>query len=116
MANQPFVLQLTEALTALSIPLGGGLATYAKWRKGAERDRRAREEAARIASEKAAADARKEEQNMRDKLLAGQDARIAQLTQQLVESQAETRQLQRYVEDLLREKSLGSGRQNEQAS
>jgi uncharacterized protein HemX len=109
MAGQPFIFQLTEALTALSIPLGGGLAAYAKWRKGAERDRRAREEGARIAAEKAASDARREEQNMRDRLLAEKDARITQLSEQLTEEQAETKQLQRYVEKLLSEKAQGSG-------
>lgn len=78
-----FIFQLAEALSAISIPIGGGLAAYAKWRRGAERDRRAREEAARVASERAASAARKEEQNMRDALLAAKDSQIQLLTDEL---------------------------------
>lgn len=100
--STPFVLQLVEALSALSVPLGGGIAAWVKWRKNAERDRRAREEAARIASERAAASARKDEQEMRDKLLAEKDLSNARLEAQLVAEKAENEQLHRYVEDLLR--------------
>lgn len=103
-SGQPFIFQLIESVTALSIPVGGGLAAWAKWRKGAERDRRAREEAARIASEKAASEARKQEQEMRDRLLAEKDSRINELVQRNTALETENEQLHRYVQDLLRGK------------
>lgn len=105
----PFILQLTEALSAISIPLGGGLAAYAKWRKNAERDRRAREEAARVASERAAAAARKEEQLMRDALISEKDSRIVSLTAQLDAEHAENDRLHTYIVDILRERHSGRG-------
>lgn len=100
--STPFIFQLTEAISALSIPIGGGLAAYAKWRKNAERDRRAREEAARIASERAAADVRKEAQTMLEKLLAEKDATIARLTGELSAEREESKQLHAMIEGLLK--------------
>lgn len=97
----PFVLQLIEALSALSIPVGGGLAAYAKWRSGAQRDRRAREEAARIASEKAAADVRKEAAEMLTKLLAEKDARATFLEKQNAMLQDENEKLHHTIQVLL---------------
>lgn len=104
----PFIIQLAEALSALSVPLGGGLVTYSKWRKNAERDRRAREEAARIASEKAAADARKDEQSMRDRLLAEKDSAIARLEAQLALEKTENERLHRFIENGLQRNGGGN--------
>lgn len=99
--GQPFILQLVESVTALSLPVGGGLAAWAKWRKAAERDRRAREEAARIASEKAASEARKQEQQMRDRLLSEKDVRIREQAERLAALEAENDRLQAFVQTLL---------------
>lgn len=103
----PILLQLAEAFATLSLPLGGGLAAYAKWRKSAERDRRAREEAARIASERAAAEARREEQIMRDKLLAEKDAAIGRLDSRVNTLMEENERLHRQIEDMYRNR-MGS--------
>lgn len=99
--GQPFILQLIESVTALSLPVGGGLAAWAKWRKAAERDRRAREEAARIASEKAASEARKQEQQMRDRLLLEKDVRIKEQADRLTALEDENERLQAFVQTLL---------------
>ena len=96
----PFIFQFAEALSAISIPIGGGLAAYAKWRRSAERDRRAREEAARVASEKAASAARKDEASMREQLLAEKDARIDALKEYQKEDAMELRRLRQEVEEL----------------
>jgi hypothetical protein len=100
MASQPFVQFLehaVETIVAIAAPLGGGLATYAKYKKSTERDRRAREEATRIAAERATTNARQQEQEMRDRLLSEKDSRIQELSQQLAEERAENKQLQRYL-------------------
>lgn len=95
-----FLVQLVEAVSAISVPLGGGLAAYAKWRRSAERDRRAREEAARVASEKAASTARKEEQDMRDALLREKDARIESLEKLNREQAKEIASLRQLIDKL----------------
>ena len=69
MSGADFIFQFAEAISAIALPVGGGLAAYAKWRRSAERDRRAREEAARIASERAAREARDEEQGLREEII-----------------------------------------------
>jgi hypothetical protein len=65
-----------EAIGALATPVGGGIFAYVKWRKNAERERRAREEAAKIAAERAAADVRAEEKALRDQVATLQSANI----------------------------------------
>lgn len=95
------IFQTAEAISAISLPVGGGLAAYAKWRRNAERDRRAREEAARIASERAAKDARLEEQAMRDRLLAEKDSRINSLLREVEEVRAEVARLNSYIIQIL---------------
>lgn len=77
--NTSFLLQLLESVSAIVVPVGGGLGLYAKWRRSAERDRRAREEAARVASERAASIARQEEQKLRDDLLKEKNDQIKRL-------------------------------------
>lgn len=96
-SGQPFVLQLIESVTALSLPVGGGLAAWAKWRKAGERDRRAREEAARIASEKAASEARKQEKEMRDALLAEKADRLQEANHEIDDLKAQVVELQRLL-------------------
>jgi len=96
-----FIFQFAEALSAISLPIGGGLAAYAKWRRSAERDRRAREEAARIASERAAKEARQEEQTMRDALLQEKDDRITILNGELVDVRKENDRLHTLIVQIL---------------
>ena len=101
MTTADFVFQAAEAVSAISLPVGGGLAAYAKWRRNAERDRRQREEAARIASEKAAQNARADEQAMRDKLLAEKDKQIEKLTKENIESRKEIDKLHEHIMTIL---------------
>lgn len=96
-----YIFHFAEAISAISLPVGGGLAAYAKWRRSAERDRRAREEAARIASERAARDARSEEQAMRDALLKEKDNRISLLNAEITEVRAENERLHSYIIQIL---------------
>lgn len=96
-----FIFQFAEAVSAISLPVGGGLAAYAKWRRNAERDRTARQEAARIASERAASEARKEEQSMRDKLLKEKDDRIELLNKEVTEVRAENDRLHNTIVKML---------------
>lgn len=107
----PLYIQISEAISSLSIPVGGGLAAYFKWRKNAERDRRAREEAARIASERSAERVRKEQQELLAKLLAEKDATIGRLEAQIVADNDERESLRKLTEDLLRTE----GRRNNEA-
>ena len=101
MSSASVILQVAEAVSALSLPVGGGLGAYIKWRKSAERDRRAREEAARLASDKAATDARKEESVTRDKLLREKDLRIEGLQRDLTAEEAKSGRLQEQIIALL---------------
>ena len=101
MSTEDTIFQAAEVVAAISLPIGGGLAAYSKWRRSAERDRRAREEAARIASERAARDARLEEQAMRDRLLAEKDNRIVSLSQEIEQLRKEVTRLNSYIIQLL---------------
>ncbi len=96
-----FIFQFAEAISAISLPVGGGLAAYAKWRRSAERDRRAREEAARIASERAAKDARSQEREARDALVKEKDDRIRILNDEIKEIREENERLHNHIVQLL---------------
>jgi transposase-like protein len=96
-----FIFQFAEAVSAIALPVGGGLAAYAKWRRGAERDKRAREEAARIASERAAKDARAEEQATRKILIDEYQDRIEKLNIKYEDLRRENDKLHAYIIELL---------------
>lgn len=91
------VFQTAEAISAVSLPVGGGLAAYLRWRKNAEAQRRVREEAARIASDTAAKEARREEQAMRDRLLKEKDDRIKMCDDEIASLRADNDRLHNQI-------------------
>lgn len=99
------IFQVAEAISAISLPIGGGMAAYTKWRRNAERDRRAREEAARIASERAASEARREEQTTRDLLINEYQDRIDKLNLKYVDLREENDRLHNYIISILEGKN-----------
>lgn len=108
MSAPDFIFQFAEAVSAISLPIGGGLAAYARWRRGAERDKKAREDAARIASERAAKDARAEEKSVRDLLVTEYQDRIAKLNDKYESLRHENAGLHQYIIELLNASRRGS--------
>lgn len=98
-----------EATSAAIIPLAGGLVAAVRWRKSAQQSRVAREEAARIAGERAAQDARAEVQQEKARtdavntlLLAEKDRQITQLQADLTAERKENADKDTIIRDLMR--------------
>lgn len=96
-----FIFQTAEAVSAISLPIGAGLAAFAKWRRGAEQERSQRERIAQLAADKSAKEARQEEQAMRDKLLAEKDGRISKQDEELKAAREEIDRLHQHIFTLL---------------
>lgn len=108
-SSADIIFQIAEAVSAISLPIGGGLAAYSKWRKTAEQNRNNRVELARVAAENATKEARKEEQSMRDRLLQEKDDRIRILNEEVEQVRAENERLHDYIITLLRGRGDSTG-------
>lgn len=101
-----------EAVSAAIIPLAGGLVAAVRWRRSAQNSRAAREEAARIAGQRAADDARAEVQvekartdAVNERLLAEKDRQIADLRSDLANERAENTAKDNLIRELMQGKS-----------
>lgn len=83
MAAQTLLEQITEAISALSVPVGAGIAGFVKWRTRKAREQRAHEERLRISAEKTELETKRQYQALLDRLLKEKDDRIASLEEML---------------------------------
>lgn len=88
------ITQAIEAVAAAAVPVGTGIVAYVRWRKNAEEQRYQREQAAAVAAQKAATDARADERTRTDQLIAEKQATIDRLEMALQQEQRENERLQ----------------------
>lgn len=107
---------VVEAVSAAAIPIAGALAAAVRWRRTAQNGRAAREEAARIAGENAAKDARAEvaQEKARtdaatERLIAEKDRQIESLTTQLVAERRENGEKDAMIRDLMQGRQKPNG-------
>jgi uncharacterized protein HemX len=88
------VVQVVEAISVSAVPVGTGVVAYVRWRKNSEEQRYQREQAASVAAQKAATDARADERVRTDQLIAEKQATIDRLELALQQEQRENERLQ----------------------